>query len=312
METTSIPFLLIMLFFSSCATFLNPTFTSVKVETNQHSLVINGVDTFHTQKNKVRIPVQRSKDDLIIQIKTDQNSKRIALPAQNSFLYFLNIPTNFGIGMLIDKNQSKRYGYPQYIFVNANDLDSDYSSISQAAQKGRISLLLELPYVNNFSLNPPGETRQNNTGFLGIGVGLEWHYAEHQFIHLSANGVLDFMIPVPAPVDYIGEYENMISTYLLLTHQHRINRWAAGYGLSFSRNTWRLNYQSDGTTPPPSRAPIQRSTNALGLALPIQYYISERTGVVLLYRPSFLQFDTTTTFEYEHLISLGVSWKIGL
>jgi hypothetical protein len=48
-------------------------------------------------------------------------------------------------------------------------------------------------------------------GFIGMGFGLDYYYRNNRFVSLVASGSTDFMVFMPAPVDYEG-----IHSYILL------------------------------------------------------------------------------------------------
>ena len=227
-------------------------------------------------------------------------------------MYWVNIPYSYGIGMLVDMNNPKRYSYPKRIYINSTDSRSNYYHYSQSDNKGEVHLHLSLPYINSFSLKPKNETRKVNTGFWGLSIGLDYFHSNNQFINIGTSGVLDFFLPFPAAVDMSGENELMSSWYISLSNNHRLGRFSVGYGLSYGRNTWDLSYSDWGDPPPPTRNPITRSHSAFGLIFPNYFQFGEHFNIGIVYRPTFYRPNLTDKFSYEHLISVDFAWKIRL
>lgn len=120
------------------------------------------------------------------------------------------------------------------IFHSGNKVKTDFT---KAKEKGQLYLHLSQPHVNSFDLLPVGESRKTNTGFMGISSGLDFVHSKNQYITLSASGVTDFMLPFPAPVDFSGEREFFSSVYAALSHNHKLNRFSLGYGISFVKKS---------------------------------------------------------------------------
>jgi hypothetical protein len=213
--------------------------------------------------------------------------------------------------MLAERNNPKRYTHLRRIFLNSSDTLNQYFRYRKP-QKGELHLHLSLPWVNSFRLKPINETTKWSFGFWGASVGADYHHSKYQFLNVSASGVTDFLVPVPAPVDYSGEYEITSSTYMSASNNHRIGAFSAGYGLSFSRNTWQLLYSGRFGAPPPSRAPVKKTNYTLGLVLPFYYHTAKAFNLGLIYRPTFIQLNSVNRFQYEHLISIDFAWKIPL
>jgi hypothetical protein len=214
--------------------------------------------------------------------------------------------------MLVDMNSPKRYTYPGKIHINSADTISKYYHYSQSKNKGELHLHLSLPHINLFCLKPQNETYKINTGFWGLSVGLDYYHSNNQFINLGASGVLDFFLPFPAAVDLNGEHEFMSSWYISLSNNHRLGRFTLGYGLSYGENAWSLRYFDWLDPPPPTRDPVTRRHNSLGLIFPAYFQLYQHFSIGVVYRPSFYRPNIKDKFSYEHLISIDFAWKIRL
>ena len=143
-------------------------------------------------------------------------------------------------------------------------------------------------------------------------VGLDYYHAKNQFVNLGLSGVSDFFVPVPAAVDISGEYEMMSSLYFSLSNNHRLKRFAIGYGLSYGRNTWDFRYYDRFAPPPPTRDPVKKRHNAYGLVFSTYFQLGANSNLGVVYRPTFYRPNTTDEFLYEHLVSIDLAWKIWL
>jgi hypothetical protein len=297
--------------FSSCATLMNQPTAYMTVKTTIPALIISGTDSVETKKNKAVLTLERSKNPIVLTTISDSLKSQITIKARNSIAYKYNI-FNLGIGALIEKDSPKRYEYPWTVKINPSDTTSRVYDYYKTPHKGQLNFIYTLPWVNNFYLQPSQETSKANTGFWGISAGLEYYYKENKYLSLTGSAVMDFFIPFPAAVDFSGEFENMYSVYSSLTDNFRFRRFTLGYGLNFSRNTWKLVYHDRFDPPPPTREPATKSSNSIGFTIDGYYQLGKRFHVGLIYRPTLLNLKPEVDFKYEHLISIDFAWKIRL
>lgn len=291
---------------------MNEPYTSVTIYTAEPLTLVQGMDTLKTVGDKVSIQVERKKDSLYVEAFTDTLKKAFWIPSQNSLMYWLNIPANYGIGMWIDARNPKRYTYPSSIYLDLQDSISHYRRYDQRARKGQIFLHISMPHINSFYLKPEKEGAKTNTGFWGITLGMDYYHSEMQFLNVGVSLVSDFFLPVPAAVDLSGEHERMHSRYLSLTNHHRLNRFTFGYGLSFAKNTWDLKFYNRFDPLPSSRNPVKKSRYAWGLIFPAYFQLGTCFHAGLIYRPTYFRPQSSDKFVYEHLISIDLAWKIRL
>ncbi len=297
---------------TSCATIMNQPYKDITIYTTQPSEIILKRDTLETNENKATLKVERKKETLIIVAKTESITRTFKVEPKNSFMYWSNIVCNYGTGMFVDRNNPKRYTYPQKVYLNPRDTVGKYSKYGQANNKGELYLHLSLPHINSFHLTPEHEGKKMNTGFWGLTIGMDYFHSKNQFVHLGVTAVSDFFVPVPAAVDISGEYELMSSRYISLSNNHKINRFSVGYGFSYARNTWDLRYYDRFDPFPPTREPVKKSHSAVGLIFPTYFQMGENFNIGVVYRPTFYRPDMTDKFKYEHLISIDFAWKIRL
>lgn len=197
--------------------------------------------------------------------------------------------------------------FSQKIRSNPTDTLGDYIK-KQDKPKGQFFLHLSLPYINSFHLHPENETKKNNTGFMGYSVGLDYYYNTTQYLNISFSQIEDFFLPI-AFVDKGDEYELMSSSYFSLSNNHKINKFAIGYGLSFAQNSWDLrNHTWDENSS--ARKPIKKTNNAFGLVYSTYFQITQHFHLGVIYKPSFYRLNSETTFKYEHSVSIDFAWKI--
>lgn len=300
--------------FTSCATLFNKEGTSSTFYTQSPSRIVVNKDTVQTQENSVHVLLKRSADPLEITVITDTSERKVMIRSRNSLAYWMNI-YHYGLGFFVDHNSPKRYNYPSKIYLNPADTLKEYSIFGEANNKGDAFLHLSIPYVNSFLLTPDGESRKASTGFMGLSVGLDYYHRKKQFLNFSASGVMDFLAPIPAPVHYGGVREHFSSAFITVSNNHKMKRFSAGYGVSYSRNRW--NFRNHGNEQMEIYPPIiieskVKKNDALGLVLSSYFQTGQYFNIGVVYRPTFIRLNTLPIdrYQYEQLISLDLAWKL--
>jgi hypothetical protein len=176
-------------------------------------------------------------------------------------------------------------------------------------EPGQLYFIISLPHVNSMIYKPDTVSRsRSKTGFFGASLGLDYYYRQNKFLRFSVAAVTTFPIPFPAPFDFSGDMETMSSEYLTITNNYQLNRFLLGYGLSFARNSWR--YFNNTTDPILYYGKENKA--ALGIVLQSYYRLGRKFYLGAIYRPTFLRFPSNHSLQYEHLISLDLSWRIRL
>ncbi|WP_017258183.1 hypothetical protein [Pedobacter arcticus] len=111
---------------SSCATILNSRKTTLNVYTNQPTQLIVANDTLKNTITSRTITVDRNKNELKMVIFNDSLQKTLNIKPFSSLAYWANLGFYYGIGMLIDRNNPKRYGYPKMVYVDLEDNRNEY------------------------------------------------------------------------------------------------------------------------------------------------------------------------------------------
>ncbi len=194
-----------------------------------------------------------------------------------------------------------------------NEIQIEKNTQNAANIVGTVILHASLPHINNFLLKPDDELEYKfNTGFWGLMIGIDYFYNPKKYISISLSGNTDFFLPIPAPVDFSGEREQMSSLYLGISNNYKIGKFTYGYGLSFSNNTWEFIYFDDFDPPPPTRDPATRINNAIGMIFPAYYEIWDNCHIGIIYRPTLYRFSKKNPIAYEHLVSLDFAYKLKL
>ncbi len=314
MRILVIPGLLLLL--SSCASILNGPTQTITIITSTPSKVIVNADTLVTTTGRLRLSVERKPEDLVLTVANDSLVKMITLKSKSSWAYWLNAypAPLLGLGLWLERDKPERYTYPGKLHINLGDTEGRSFMAYSERKSSKVRLHFSVPYVNSFLLKPDGEVDQKiSSGFLGMSGGFDYAYSATRYFNLTVTGATDFLMPIPVPLEYEGEYKIAATLYASVSHNHELKRFSAGYGLSFSRNLWRVNYNAfSADTPPPTREPARLINDAIGLVVPVYYRVSRHFYVGTVYRPTLLRLDAAKTFDYEHLISLDLAWKIGL
>lgn len=303
--------LILLCLISSCATIMNQPQSATVVHADKPTrLLVNG-DTIDMTNRTYKLQLERSKKDVQLTV-LDSPRTTITLPAHNSFAWYANIFCNYGIGMLIEKNDPKRYTYPAHVYLNNPDTAKRFVATRPIPQKGRLELHVSLPHINTFSFQPVGESRQASAGFWGFSLGVNYYHRKNQFLQFAASALADVEIPFWAHIDYSGEVEFMNSQSLSLTNNHYLKRFTIGYGLSFARNRWGVAYHDRFDPPPPTRDPVTKHHYSLGLLASGYCNLGKSFSVGLIYRPGLYRVSQPAQFVYEHAISVDLAWKIVL
>ena len=307
---------------TSCATLINRRTYDLRVISKASNAQVQINDSIY--KLPARVKVQRSKNDLPIKFISDTLTRnKIIKPSPNYAFVYGNLVCFYfcPVAYLIDFTNQKRFFYGRTLDLKLNDTSTiirpsplkryyNYFHKNFPTSKGQINLKLSLPWINSFILHPENETYKLNTGFMGVSAGLEYYYKENKYISLTANAVTDFFIPIPAAVDYGGNYEIMSSTYLSLMNNIIYKRFSIGYGINYSKNTWDLRQGKIATSS--MRVPITRKSQSIGITINGYHQLRKHLFIGLIYRPTFLNVKPTFEFKYQHLISFDFCWKFKL
>ncbi len=104
-------FFLVLLCCFSCASIFNKKTTVVKISSDKESKIIYQQDTLQVYQKEIKITPIRKNRVLKIKVLKDSLQKDFYLEPKLSKLYWANILNTYGIGMLIDLTNNKRFTY---------------------------------------------------------------------------------------------------------------------------------------------------------------------------------------------------------
>jgi hypothetical protein len=290
--------------FSSCATIFNDKHKIVGIFTNKPASIIYQNDTFLTdKKNRLLLPVLRSKQPLNFIVLSDSLSKKVTVPYITSPTFYWNIYNGIQpVGFFIDWKNPKRYTYSDRIYVNLRDTVNTFESVNYA--KKAVFLNLSFPIYNNLRMQYEREDKYVTFGLMGLSAGLEYCYESKKSLSFS-------MVFIPNSsnwTDDLNYYTKRVlaTNYMSLTHNHFIKRWTLGYGISYGKNYIKeRNFERE--------IPYsEKSYNVWGLETNVYYRLGNAFQIGLKYRPTFYRFAAENPIEYEHLISFDLRFKLPL
>uniref|UniRef100_UPI00404B1DFF hypothetical protein n=1 Tax=Flavobacterium sp. TaxID=239 RepID=UPI00404B1DFF len=141
---------------SSCATLFNSVETHTRIITSQPSkLTINGEENSQIVDQKT-VWIKRTQEPLEITAESTEHKKTVLVNAKNSFMFWANL-YNYGIGMLIDKDNPKRYYYPQTIYIDLQDSLATYQTyVPNKISNDSLNSLLKITPLKLIGFVNPG------------------------------------------------------------------------------------------------------------------------------------------------------------
>jgi len=314
--------LTVSILLTSCATIVNQPYKYVTVHTTESSSIIFDNDTIKTLDNKAHLKVKRQRKPLEFIVFTDSLTKPVTVDEENSIMYWANLYLFYGLGMLVDMKNPKRWSYPDKVWINPGE-KYGYSRFGQANNKGELYLHLSVPLINRFLMKPKNEGTKSGIGVGIASIGLDYYHSKNQFIHFGFSTLwggtkfsnYDSIIGTGWFSDCnIRVRESMSSDYFSLSNNHKLGQFSVGYGLSFAQNRWlyREFIRTIFFGLPADIERIEKKEYALGFVFPAYFQFGEYFNLGLVYRPTFFRVNATNKFAYEHLISLDFAWKIRL
>ena len=226
-----------IILFSSCATILNQPQQKIFITTDKNVKVISVESSVLMDASKVTNPpieyfVKRSNTLLIITVQVDSTKKIIVLKPKNSFAYWCNIISNYGIGMLVDKGNLKRYAYPKINYISVEDTGITVKSAAPI-KKGTINLSLSVPFTTVFNIID-SSGKYNSAGIFGLEAGADFFYRNNAYLSVNIGAATD----VFAEHIGLGYYETGNTFYASIKNNNVTGRFDLGYGISLSKLKW--------------------------------------------------------------------------
>lgn len=297
--------ILLGLLFSSCATLLNNGVQKISITTDKRIKVVS-VDSSMKKFGDVNsFYVERRENPVAVNLLVDTVKQKLLVKPHSSVAYWANITFNYGIGMLVDKDNPKRYAFSKRMDLQVKDNKVVVSRFAPTL-KGTINWHIALPYANFFYLATLDSYRSSG-GFWGIESGLDYFYKDNRFVSVYGGAATDFFVPVPAAVDIRGEYQSSSGVFGNARNNYRVGSFDLGYGISYSTLHWYRTNNMDSTF-------ISQTKNncALGLSFNSSFRVGQFFQLGLLYQPYFIYLDNKINTDYQHQISIELIWKIPL
>ncbi|GHT17040.1 hypothetical protein FACS189429_0310 [Bacteroidia bacterium] len=323
---------------TSCATSFNKKDYTISILSDlpNSSVIINDANNC---KLPTKAVVTRSKENLNFKILQNDSviNDTILKPKLSDMFWWGNTGLFLYLAPFawaVDLTNNKRFTYGEYLYIDSlGNVESrkklhKYFSDKYAEyyfhkyKKGNVNLLLSIPEVNLFHLNPKNETTRNSGGFIGLGIGAEYFYKNNKSLQLRGDAIMDFIAPVPAPFDWEKSQprENCYAFNVSLTDNFQYKRFQFGYGLNFAKNIW----VSHAYYIKPSKDEIidenyeyewidgkAKANTMLGLAFNTYYRVTDHFYFGVIYRPSLWEVKINKII-YERTISFDFMWKINL
>jgi hypothetical protein len=153
-------------FLSSCATLLNGPAINIHIATDEKIKRVS-VDNALYSNNIAREPmdpgaylVRRGHETLVIHAQLDSGEKIIRTHPHLSAAFWLNIE-NYGVGMLVDLNNPKRYGYRRWYYLALKNTAITLRRFAPVTSRRYFQRIAHTPSVTNIiSLRvSPGDGR---------------------------------------------------------------------------------------------------------------------------------------------------------
>lgn len=120
-------FLSIVLLLNSCATLTNRKTTKISISSDTESNIVYNTDTIAIGKQPIKIKPLRSRDSLSLIVLKDGYKNEFDIKAKNSIAFFANIPFNYGLGMLVDLTNQKRFTYKKNLHFSWDSISNNFN-----------------------------------------------------------------------------------------------------------------------------------------------------------------------------------------
>jgi hypothetical protein len=196
--------------------------------------------------------------------------------------------------------------------------NSLFSKITTPVEK-RFALKFSIPDGNYFRINN-GQKYVNEFGFLGLSSGLEYYLNDRICLNVDFGGLMNFLLPIPAPFDPDeGNKKSISAIFSDVQVGSNYKRLHYDIGLQFNRTFYYETVTKrdsihhsrliDTTT-----VYFKKNQTSFGLAISLQYRIIKKVNnlyIGLSYYPSFIAYDDKKwNFNYSHVMFLEAIYKL--
>lgn len=315
MKNLTFLILLLPLFSCSHKNYWGNTSKKTYIVTNEPCAVITPFDTlnvnmvdsftYESSKEKLRLTVVIDSTSKDFSFKAKQTSK-YKQPEDTTDLSFLEITEH------ITKKENKIYKYPDLLQFSIVNNKIHYHPLDLPENRiGELSMLITIPEGNNFYFNTGGYGYKFKSGFLGIGLGLEYRYSKNFFVQLLAESVTDFILPFPVSY-HPDNYDRVYNTKLSAIVYRDFYNIQTGIGLAYSSYLYEVIETLEVF--PDFEQVLTHSYRYNTLAIPLSFKkgLTKSFQIGLHYYPSLVSLNETIRFEYSHTLYLNLNFLIRL
>ena len=183
-------------------------------------------------------------------------------------------------------------------------------------RKGLFSLTLGMPIVNT-SLTYIEKAGRNdtNTGFWGISVGADYHYAPTRSLALDVSNTSN-LFAVIYPAWAFGIERRQASVHASISDNIHSRRFSFGYGINLTYNWWIYDFDAEDyhedEIPKFGREDIRQSHTGIGPLVNFYWKATPSLRLGLTYRTSLYRFDASSDWKYEHAIGIDFKYHLRL
>jgi len=299
--------ILVLVFLSSCATILNGTKQKIVFSTDRKIKIVSvqmdaKEDPILNQSDLGKeYHVERSNKPLKVILQIDSTQKSIYIEPKKSLAYWSNIYFDYGIGMLVDNNNIKKWGYQCRNYLTAKDSTIRISRFAPM-KKGTVmlSLALPIPFTNIFNLKTI-KGKYQSIGVFGFQGGMDYFYRDNHFLSINLGAATDVF------AEHIGNgyFETGSTVFTSIKNNQVAGSFSFGYGVNLSQFKWTNQLNGD-------RIKVVQSLKnlALGPSLSVDYRLGNYLRLGFLYQPTIINTTLKPVFDYQHYISINLTWKI--
>jgi hypothetical protein len=308
-------FLLIALFFTSCATLVNNRWTKVTIDSEIDSMRIAlKDDTTRWYRLPALLIPERSEHPLEVIIKRDTVQQTALIKSKLSAAVIWGNLLSWGfVGMAVDCFTPKSYTYPRFMQITYDErlgYQVKANNKVQSALANQLFFKISIPEGNMFYLNT-GKMYDYRFGFLGLSGGIEYYYKDKTNINFDIGAMTDFLVPFPAPIEKFESYDMSFASYADIQHGNDFRLFHIDYGFQINRTrfyrwvedtTTLNNFYSYGYT---------YRENNLGLALSGYFKCTRTFNIGINYYPSLYHWTSTDShMKYTYLLFFEMLFKI--
>ena len=313
------------LILSSCATIISRKEYHLKVISKKpENISVKINDSVY--KTPVVIKVLRSNKDLIIHASYDTINKDYIVKKHLSptFLYGnLGFMQMCPIAYLVDLTNKKKFTYGKNIRINIYDTVQIINNSSllklvkrfsyKKPEKSQFYIKLSLPESNCLHINK--QNRYGNFfGFLGITCETGYYYSSNKHISIGGGALTCFLLPLPAPVDYFGSYEDARGKFINIKNNHDFNRLTIGYGLNVTQYTYYKYYfgrfhDTTGTFDEDTTE-YSYTESKLGITISATFKLTNKFQIGVNYFPTFINIESFNKINYTHILYFDLIFNL--